>query len=377
MTAKGENQAMLGWMDQGVERGVFPGGVLLVQQAGRTVHLSAHGQTSTEVGAAAVTPETCFDLASLTKILVTSTLALDALQRGALRLEEPIRHLLPEVQGAGKEPITVLDLLEHSSGLPECRPYYQAFGAQLDRDLLGTSQAQSWIRNRVAEEPLEAAPGTIARYSDLNFVLLEWILERVSEVPLDEAFRLRVSAPLSIADLFFVDLKDPARAASARSGRRFAATERCPWRGRTLLGEVHDENTFAMGGVSGHAGLFGTAEGIARVCSSWLDSFHGRGSLWEEGWIRRFWTRSKVPGSTRALGFDTPSPAPDYSAAGRRFSPGSVGHTGFTGTSIWLDPARELVVVLLTNRVHPTRENLTIRDFRPGLHDRVLRELFG
>jgi len=372
-----QKKALLGLMSQGIDRGVFPGGVLLVQVSGQTEHLSAHGRTSLDAAGEAVLPETCFDLASLTKILATSNLALDALQRGTLRLEDSLVNLLPQYQGPGKQPTTLLHLLEHSSGLPECRPYYRAFGDEVERDWIGTCQGRDWIRQRVAEEPLVSPPGATVRYSDLNFILLDWILERASGRTLDETFRERVSTPLGIEDLFFVDQKDPSRVENVRRQRRFAATERCLWRGRTLVGEVHDENTFAMGGISGHAGLFGTADSIARVCASWLDSFHGRGNLWEEGCIRRFWTRSAVPGSTRALGFDMPSPAPEYSAVGRRFGPGSVGHNGFTGTSIWLDPQRDLFVVLLTNRVHPSRENLAIRQFRPRLHDLVVEDLFG
>ena len=372
-----QRKALLGLMGQGIDRGVFPGGVLLVQVSGRTEHLSAHGRTSVDGAGEAMVAETCFDLASLTKILATTNLALEAIQRGTLRLEDPLVSLLPQYQGPGKEPTTLLHLLEHASGLPECRPYYRAFGDEVDRAWIGTRQGRDWIRQRVAEEPLVSPPGVTALYSDLNFILLDWILERASGRTLDEAFRERVSTPLGIEDLFFVDQEDSSRVEIARRQRHFAATERCPWRGRTLVGEVHDENTFAMGGISGHAGLFGTAEAIAQVCTSWLDSFHGRASLWEEGCIRRFWTRSAVPGSTRALGFDTPSPAPKYSAAGQGFGPGSVGHNGFTGTSIWLDPQRELFVVLLTNRVHPSRENLAIRPFRPRLHDLVVDEMFG
>ncbi|RPI01023.1 MAG: hypothetical protein EHM71_16785 [Zetaproteobacteria bacterium] len=149
----------------------------------------------------------------------------------------------------------------------------------------------------------------------------------------------------------------------------FAATERCPWRGRVLVGEVHDDNTYAMGGVSGQAGLFGTIEDVAAVADAWLDSFLRDGGRFDAGLVRQFWQKSSVPGSTRALGFDTPSP--QASQAGGGFGPRTVGHLGFTGTSLWIDPDRELVVVLLTNRVHPTRSNDAIKRFRPALHERV------
>jgi CubicO group peptidase (beta-lactamase class C family) len=166
-----------------------------------------------------------------------------------------------------------------------------------------------------------------------------------------------------------VDLKVPARAARARQGRAFAATERCPWRGRVLIGEVHDENAYAMGGVSGQAGLFGTIADVAAVAEAWLGSYLAGEGFFDPRLVRLFWTKSEVPGSTRALGFDTPSP--HASQAGGRFGPRTVGHLGFTGTSVWIDPDRELIVVLLTNRVHPTRANEAIKTFRPLLHERV------
>ena len=161
----------------------------------------------------------------------------------------------------------------------------------------------------------------------------------------------------------------PTRPPAPGEGRAFAATERCPWRGRTLIGEVHDDNTYAMGGVSGQAGLFGTIQDVAALAEVWLGSFLHSGGFFESGLVHQFWQRSDVPGSTRALGFDTPSP--HASQAGGGFGPRTVGHLGFTGTSLWIDPDRELIVALLTNRVHPTRQNEAIKQFRPALHERV------
>jgi CubicO group peptidase (beta-lactamase class C family) len=166
-----------------------------------------------------------------------------------------------------------------------------------------------------------------------------------------------------------VDLKSPDKAARTRQTRAFAATEHCPWRGRTLIGEVHDDNTYAMGGVSGQAGLFGTVQDVAAMADVWLSCFLRDGGFFESGLVQEFWRKSALPDSTRALGFDTPSP--HASQAGGRFGPRTVGHLGFTGTSLWIDPDRELIVVLLTNRVHPTRRNETIKQFRPALHERV------
>ena len=361
-------------MEAGVAQGVFPGGALLVRLRGRTVHCSFHGRRSLEPPGGPVDAETCFDLASLTKVLATTPLVLLAIQRGRLVLDEPIHRLLDGYAGGGREAITVRMLLEHSSGLPAWRPFYEAVRLADGGAGLATAAGQEAVRRMVAAEAPEAPPGSQALYSDLGFILLDWILEHVTGMPIDLLFTEWLAGPLRLEHLFFVDLKSPAKADHARRGRAFAATERCPWRGRTLIGEVHDDNTYAMGGVSGQAGLFGTVEDVAAVAEAWLASWLDGGGFFEQDLVREFWTRSVVPGSTRALGFDTPSPA--ASQAGHCFGPRTVGHLGFTGTSLWIDPDRALTVVLLTNRVHPTRANDAIKQFRPVLHDRVA-ELWG
>ena len=292
-----------------------------------------------------------------------------AIQRGRLDLETPVHLLLEEYAGLGRDSITVRMLLDHSSGLAGWRPYYEKVRSADGEIWLASIKGQEAVRRMVAAEAPEAPPGSRALYSDLNFILLDWILERVNGCPTDVLFAGWLAEPLKIESLFFVDLKSSVKAARARRGRVFAATERCPWRGRILIGEVHDENSYAMGGVSGHAGLFGTIEGVAAMADAWLNSFLRRGGLFEQGLAKQFWQKSEVPGSTRALGFDTPSPR--ASQAGGLFGPRTVGQLGFTGTSLWIDPDRELIVLLLTNRVHPTRENGAIKQFRPVLHERV------
>jgi CubicO group peptidase (beta-lactamase class C family) len=356
-------------MDTGIARGAFPGGSLLVRVRGQTVHLSFHGRRSLQPPGGPVDARTCFDLASLTKVLVTTPLVLLSIQRGRLALDEPVHRALEGYAGRGRETITVRMLLDHSSGLAAWRPYYEEVRSAGGGTWLATVKGREAVRRMVAAEAPEAPPGSRAVYSDLGFILLDWILERVNGQPVDALFSKWLSGPLRRKSLFFVDLKSPGKAARARRGRAFAATERCPWRGRTLIGEVHDDNTYAMGGVSGQAGLFGTGQDVAAVAEAWLGSFLNRGGFFEPGLVRQFWQRSEVPGSTRALGFDTPSP--HASQAGGLFGPRTVGQLGFTGTSLWIDPDRELIVVLLTNRIHPNRENEAIKQFRPVLHERV------
>jgi CubicO group peptidase (beta-lactamase class C family) len=356
-------------MKEGIAGGVFPGGALLVRVRGETVHLSCHGRRSLQPPGGPVDARTCFDLASLTKVLVTTPLVLLSIQRARLGLDQPVQRALEGFAGQDRETITVRMLLDHSSGLPAWRPYYEKVRSAAGGRWLATAKGQEAVRRMVAAEVPEAPPGRRALYSDLGFILLDWILERVHGQPTDRLFSKWLARPLKLQGLFFVDLKSPAKAARARRGRAFAATERCPWRGRTLIGEVHDENAYAMGGVSGQAGLFGTVRDVAALAEAWLGSFLHAGGCFEQSLVRQFWQRPQVPGSTRALGFDTPSP--QGSQAGRLFGPRTVGHLGFTGTSLWIDPDRELIVVLLTNRVHPSRDNEAIKQFRPVLHERV------
>jgi len=356
-------------MDAAVAGRVFPGGALLVSARGRRAHVSFHGRRSLEPPAGPVDAATCFDLASLTKVLATTPLVLLSIQRGRLALDQPVHRILEGYAGGGREAITVRMLLDHSSGLPSWRPYYEQVASDAGGAWLATAAGRDAVRRMAATEVPEVQPGSRSLYSDLGFILLDWILEQANGQPSDVLFSEWLAGPLSLENLFFVDLKSPDKAARVRQGRVFAATERCPWRRRTLIGEVHDDNTYAMGGVSGQAGLFGTIQNVAAVAEVWLNSFLHDGGFFESRLVQQFWRRSELPGSTRALGFDTPSP--QGSQAGGRFGPKAVGHLGFTGTSLWIDPDRELVVALLTNRVHPTRQNDAIKQFRPVLHERV------
>jgi CubicO group peptidase (beta-lactamase class C family) len=356
-------------MDAAVAGGVFPGAALLVSVRGRRVHVSFHGRRSSEPPGGPVDAATCFDLASLTKVLATTPLVLLSIQRGRLALDGPVHRILESYTATGRDAITVRMLLDHSSGLPAWRPYYRQVASEADAARLATATGRDAVRRMAAAETPEVQPGSRSLYSDLGFILLDWILEQVHGRPSDALFAEWLAGPLSLGSLFFVDLKVPDKGAGARKGRTFAATERCPWRGRTLIGEVHDDNTYAMGGVSGQAGLFGTVQDVAAMADVWLNSALHDGGVFESRLVQEFWRKSELPGSTRALGFDTPSP--HASQAGSRFGPRTVGHLGFTGTSVWIDPDRELIVVLLTNRVHPTRQNDAIKQFRPELHERV------
>lgn len=341
--------------------GVFPGGVLHVSTGENVLFSRAYGRASIFTGRR-VTPDTVFDLASLTKPLATTLAVMKLVETGRLALDGRIGRVLPELQDSDKAAIRIRHLLYHTSGLPDYRPYY------IDLVNLPPAARRNALHGRLASEPLVGTIGETVRYSDLGFMLLEWIVEKTAAMRLDRFVRKTVYRPLGLENLFFIDAGGP-----PPPGKAFAATENCPWRKKVLEGAVHDDNAWAVGGVAGHAGLFGTAGDLHRLLTLLLAAFHGRpvSPVFRPALVRTFFRRG-IPGG-RALGFDAPSA--EGSSAGSCFSAQSVGHLGFTGTSFWMDLERRTIVILLTNRVHPSRANHRIRAFRPRLHDLVMTRL--
>jgi CubicO group peptidase (beta-lactamase class C family) len=360
-------EAVSGIVRAAVAARAFPGGVLAVGKDGVLAHLRAFGRLSYDAGAAEVVPDTIYDLASLTKVVVTTTLSMILVDEGKLDLDARVHAFFPAFSGPAKERVTVRHLLTHSGGLVWWAPLYKEV------------QGKAAYLERIVAMDLAYDPGAKSVYSDLGVVLLGDILERVSGTPsFEELARRRVLGPLGMRDTGY--RPPPALL------ERIAPTESDPWRGRVVRGEVHDENAAALGGVAPHAGLFGTAPDLAHLAQMLLDggSFAGR-RIVSRATVELFTERAGVPASSRALGWDTPADEtgqrssvpgePGYSSAGTRLSARSFGHTGFTGTSMWMDPERELYVVLLTNRVHPTRDNNQIREVRAQVADAVVRAL--
>jgi CubicO group peptidase (beta-lactamase class C family) len=353
-------------VEAAVSDGAFPGAVLAVGRRGRLVRYAGFGRLSYDPRASAVQTDTVYDLASVTKVVVTTTLAMILVDEGRLDLETPVHSLLPEFSGGAKDDVRVRQLLTHSGGLLWWAPLYEELHGEED------------YVERICEMDLDYPPGTRSSYSDLGLILLGRILELRGGAPLDEMARRRVLEPLGMEHTQY---RPPV---SLRP--RIAPTERDPWRGRVILGEVHDENAFALDGVAPHAGLFSTAGDLARFAQMLLNrgELEGRRLVSSET-VDLFTRRAGVPGSSRALGWDTPSNGkdrrssvpgdPGYSSAGSLFSARSFGHTGFTGTSMWMDPERGLFVILLTNRVYPTRENRKISRVRSRLADAVVGAL--
>jgi beta-N-acetylhexosaminidase len=344
-------------LDRAVADYVFPGGVLAVGYKDELT-LHAFGAQTYDAGAASVAPDTIYDVASLTKPVVTSTLAAMQLAAGRLLLDSPVSAYIPEWLG-GPNPewrrkVTVRHLLTHSSGLPAHEDFF-----------LQVKNAREMIA-KVCAEPLAYEPGTQNIYSDLGFILLGEILERLTGKPLDVQARERIFAPLKMNRSMF----NPQKFLRAR----IAPTEDDKtYRKRLLRGEVDDENAFAMGGVAGHAGLFSTAPDLAAFCQMILNGgVYSHQRLLRRALIEQFTARQTLAADRRALGWNMPT---EESSSGHYFSAHSFGHTGFTGGSIWIDPEKQLFVILLTNRVHPTRDNEKIQQVRPALHDAIIEAL--
>ena len=364
-------------MANAVQQGVFPGAALLVRQSGKLLHRQAYGFRSLEPNRSPATLDTIFDLASLTKPLATTLAVLLLIKDKKLSFDDRVCQFLPDFSCAQKSIVTVRHLLTHASGLPAWRPYFKKI-RQEDQTrgggFLGTRQAREWAYRQIQHESLEAAPGERAVYSDLGFMLLGAVVEALSGTDLDLFCQANIFQPLGLPTTTFINIETPQ--AQPLSSDRFAATERCPWRRRVVCGEVHDDNAFAMGGVAGHAGIFSTVDEVDRLVSCLIDCHQGKHDFLPSELLQECWTRDgRVPGSTWALGWDTP--APQGSSAGDLFSAHAVGHLGFTGTSIWIDLERQVHVILLSNRVHPSRDNIAIRDFRPRLHNAVMQAVLA
>jgi CubicO group peptidase (beta-lactamase class C family) len=269
-------------------------------------------------------------------------------ERGGLSLDDRVADVIACWQGADRTDVTIRDLLAHCSGLPAHREYFR------------TLQGRRQFEPAICAEALEYSPRSRSIYSDLGFMLLGFILE--GESSLAHRFAALMTQMGNVQDLQF----NP----PAQWIRRTAPTHVDPWRGRLLVGEVDDENTAALGGVAGQSGLFGTAAAVGEYARHILQVLDGRIGVFRRQTVRLFTSRrDDIPGSSRALGWDTMLPT---SSCGTRMSRRAFGHTGFTGTSLWIDPDRGVYVVLLTNRVHPTRDNDKIKGVRPSVHDAII-----
>src|SRR5439155_19215729 len=350
----------------------FPGAVIAVGNHSHIVLLAAVGHYGVD-DPRPITTETVFDLASLTKVIGLTTACILLVDQKRLDLNAPVQRYLPEFGGTGKEKVTIRHLLTHSSGLPAWRPLFRE------------TETREAALALVDTTPLDTVPGARYLYSDLGAIVLTQVVERITKTRIDQYLGTAVFKPLGMTTTRYLP--------PAEGRDRIAPSEvDTVFRHRMIRGEVHDENTGRLGGISGHAGLFSTAGDLARFAEWLLEVREGRRRSEEVGGSRGRQSPSSSdllrlppslveqftrlqdlpPGSSRALGWDTPS---EHSSAGTKLLAHAFGHTGFTGTSIWLDPDRDLFVILLTNRVHPTRANTKILKVRPFVADLVVDAL--
>lgn len=356
----------------------IPGAVVLARMPrdGEVIeHLSVRGLAVQRPERIAMSRETRFDLASLTKVMVSATGILLLAEDGLLDLDDPVAKHLPQFGERDKEAVTVRHLLTHSSGLKPWRDFHEPL---LEREkkkgerLMGTAAGREWVCNAIYRSGLVHEPGTAAVYGDLDFIVLGEVIAALSHQPLEVFAEERIFKPLGLENTGYRSLPEDGAPPDA-TARTIAATENCPWRGRILWGEVHDPNAWVMGGVAGHAGLFSTADDVMRFAGAWLDAWHGRESLLPAARVREFAERQRLPEeSDWALGWDTPTAG--ASSSGQHFSEKSLGHLGFTGTSMWIDLETEAIVVMLTNRVHQIAKRSRF-GLRPIVHD-AIREAF-
>jgi CubicO group peptidase (beta-lactamase class C family) len=336
-------------IQSGIDARAFPAATIEVGRRAGAIWQEAFGRLTYDADAADCTVNTIFDLASLTKVISTTSIAMRRVGAARLTLDSPVGRFLPAFGTGDRAAISIRHLLTHSSGLPAHARLWE------------TASGRAAFERAIAALPLERAPGTRSVYSDPGFMLLGFALETAGRATLDAQFQ-----PLA-AEVGEIGFNPRAELID-----RIAPTEWDPWRGHLLRGEVHDENAAALAGVAAHAGLFGTASAVGAFARLALRTFHEPTSLGTPGLMRHFAARSDVPESSRALGWDTMLPT---SSCGTRLSPTAIGHTGFTGTSLWIDWEKDLYVVFLTNRVHPTRANEQHAALRPKLHDAVVDDL--
>jgi CubicO group peptidase (beta-lactamase class C family) len=333
---------------RGISAGGYPGASVVVGRRGAAVFERGYGRLSWEKSSAPVQADrTIYDLASLTKVVGTTTAIMVLFDEGKIHLDDPVSQYVPEFSGGQKDLVTVRMLLEHRSGLPA------------GRDLWRIASTPAEARQAVIGTPLVCQPNACYEYSDLGADMLGFVVEAASGEPLDKFLQERVFGPLGMTDTFFRP------ADSLRS--RVAPTEVAPPRGYPLQGEVHDENAYALGGVAGHAGLFSTAADLSVFAQMMLNGGEYDGTrIVADSTVALF---TKRAAGTRALGWDT---CGGSGSCGKYLGEDAYGHTGFTGTSIWIDPDRDMFVVLLTNRVHEARAKRpakVIADVRADLAD--------
>ena len=341
-------------INKAIEDKSFPGAVVLVWKDGKTIYEKAFGNYTYDSSSPKIKTTTIYDLASVTKVVATTTAAMICYDRNLFSLDDKVVKYIPEFGVNGKEYITIKNLLIHNSGLPAWKKFY-------GRDLKYDD-----VINEIYSSELEYKTGEKTVYSDLGIITLGKIIEKVSGKSLDVFCKDEIFIPLKMESTFYNPDDSLKKLCAPTETDNY-------WRMKTLQGEVHDETSAMLNGVAGHAGLFSTADDLAKLMSVLLNKGKINQKIFIQQSTIELFTKRVSEESTRAFGWDTKSDS--GSSAGKYFSKNSFGHTGYTGTSIWADPDRNLFVVFLTNRVYPTRENTKIQKVRPQLHNAVIKSI--
>lgn len=365
MSARPLDGLVFSLLNAGVDRGVFPGAEACIIVDNQTLALSCAGNAAVDPVVEPLLPGMFFDIASLTKVVATTTLYMILVKEGKVTPETEVGEI--RAKSSNLAGVMIGQLLSHCSGLPAWEPFYRSF--------VGDHQAFTQdLLSKIYNIDLEQKPGTVEQYSDLGYIVLQDLAQRLTGITFEKLVKDEVLEPLGMTSTFYNPLEGERAKYPAD---RFVPTQRCPWRGRVLRGEVDDENAWAMGGVAAHAGLFSTIDDLVKFSRAVLGWFYGKqttGLEIPQDIADKFFRPAKLAsGSDYCLGWHAPTPG--RSTSGDHFSPLSIGHTGFTGTSLWIDLPRKIIVVLLTNRVHPVRDNERIAAFRPRFHDAIRQAL--
>lgn len=365
-------------MQEGIDNDVFPGAVLLVGRAGEILYFNNFGvqrpAESKEELSVPMQLETVFDIAGLTQIVATTTLIMQLLESHKMHLDDKVSRFIQSFVVHGKGPITIEQLLHHTSGFTAWYPFFEELaelnsGARMG--ILTGRGAKEHVYTRIHQLELEYEVGEKQIYSDVGYMLLAEICEILTGVSFDRSFYKNIARPLGMKSTSFIDLSMIKRRGIHPIRNVIAPTEDCAWRKRVLCGEVHDDNTWAMGGVAGHAGLFSSAYDLHIFATEMLKINSGRPGIVKTETLRHFWN---VPDADPALpykyGWSNPSELNEMTES--KLSSKALGACGFTGCSLWLEPEKNLDIILMSNRVHPSRSNKRIMGFRPKLHAAIV-----
>ena len=358
-----DRQIISNSIEQAIIEGIFPGAVLLCAKNEKIIFHESFGMADVfekrQMG-----KDYIFDLASLTKPLATALALSKLIENKQVFLNQKIESIIGEFKDTDKADITIDMLLRHTSGFPAYREYFKKI-------VKHKGNPRQYLRRLLVNEPLENRPGECQVYSDLGFMVLSWIIEKITCQRLDHFVSKHIYLPLGINDLIFIDL-DSKDKIFEKYQQKIVAAQQCSWREKILVGEVDDDNAWAVGGVEGHAGLFGNANSIHKLCCEILNALQDKPTkVLSHDIIKTFVQKQKS--YDMVAGFDTPSQT--HSSSGTFFSQSSIGHLGFTGTSFWMDPETSLIIILLTNRVHPLRSNEGIKKFRGQIHDLICSQI--